>query len=63
MLVGGIILLACLCYFLHEAMRAPVFENDEPGSAPEAAGDYLNIAARRLQAAIHHRLARGGPGR
>jgi hypothetical protein len=63
MLFGGLILLACLSYFLHEAIRAPVFENDEPGGAAEAAPDCGNIVARKLQTAIHHRLARGVPGR
>lgn len=58
MLFGGIIVLACLSYFLHEAMRAPACENDEPHDAAEAAADHGNITARKLQTAIHQRLAR-----
>jgi hypothetical protein len=61
LILGGLITLACLAYFLSEATRAPVLESDEPHDGENATRSRKSTFAHKLQNAIHCRLAGKNP--
>jgi hypothetical protein len=58
MLIGSTVVLACIGYFLKEAISAPVIQEVEFDNPVDGSFCSANRAERQLQAAIHLRLAR-----
>ncbi|MGH1587941.1 hypothetical protein ACRBEV_05780 [Methylobacterium phyllosphaerae] len=61
-MLGWVILtLACIGYFLHEALRAPVIEDEEPNSAAAVSPDHSDPVEPEAQSSQHHEPARRDP--
>ena len=60
MLTWGIVMLACVGYFVNEAVRAPIIEDDKV-RGPATERDQATVEGHEWPAPIRLRLAHGSP--